>query len=851
MRALFVDFFVWYLVVQLIALAALPLCLRLFVNLPDRGYAFAKSLGILLVGGLLWLGNSYGLLRNEAGGAWLAFGLMAGLSLAAGGREVARIWQERRLPFAGGWRYLLGVEALFFAAFLLWTFVRAYDPAINHTEQPMDLMFINGIWTSPTFPPRDPWLAGYAISYYYFGYWLLTTLIHLTGQTPEVAYNLGQACWFGLLLLGSFGVGYNLLATSESPIPNPQYPGRLNGLRISYSVLAGLLSAVAVGVTGNLQGVLEWLYAQGVNIDGLARFFAVRNFPAEARVTNLWHIDSGWWWWRSSRVLADRTLLGDHIEVIDEFPIFSYILGDNHPHVLAMPFVLLVVALALNLFLGIGDRGVGTGDRGTGKVGERLRNTPYAIRDLLALIPLQSAGLLLLVGAAGGLIFFNTWDFPPYWLLLTLSLWWVGKASYGVGRAFWLAAGLAGILLAGALVVYFPYFLSAQSQAGGVLPNFFNPTHLPQFLLMFGHFLLGAGSLLLLAWRENPPSLRILAASAGIVWGLPLLFLVGMLLIASNSEAGRTLLQRMPLAPEMTSYPAAIAERWLARPWTFLLVGGLAALALALLWQRFTDEKSSPSPATGEDRRGASATTFALLLAGIGLLLLFAPEFVYLRDNFGSRMNTVFKFYYQGWLLLGLAAVYGAVRSVRMGWSTRWPVVPLLGGLSLLLILAGLVYPVAGVYTKANFFRGEPTLNGLAYVGPDELAVIDWLRANTPPDALVLEGKGGSYRADTARLSAATGRATLLGWDGHESQWRGDAYGEMAQGRPEALEGVYRNSSAEQLRGVLEQWQIAYVLVGPAERAQYGIPPGVEDRLGRVMELVFQSGEFLVYRQRR
>nr|HRJ44009.1 DUF2298 domain-containing protein [Caldilineaceae bacterium] len=256
-------------------------------------------------------------------------------------------------------------------------------------------------------------------------------------------------------------------------------------------------------------------------------------------------------------------------------------------------------------------------------------------------------------------------------------------------------------------------------------------------------------------------------------------------------------------------------------------------------------------PATGEDRRGASATTFALLLAGIGLLLLFAPEFVYLRDNFGSRMNTVFKFYYQGWLLLGLAAVYGAVRSVRMGWSTRWPVVPLLGGLSLLLILAGLVYPVAGVYTKANFFRGEPTLNGLAYVGPDELAVIDWLRANTPPDALVLEGKGGSYRADTARLSAATGRATLLGWDGHESQWRGDAYGEMAQGRPEALEGVYRNSSAEQLRGVLEQWQIAYVLVGPAERAQYGIPPGVEDRLGRVKELVFQSGEFLVYRQRR
>ena len=100
-------------------------------------------------------------------------------------------------------------------------------------------------------------------------------------------------------------------------------------------------------------------------------------------------------------------------------------------------------------------------------------------------------------------------------------------------------------------------------------------------------------------------------------------------------------------------------------------------------------------------------------------------------------------------------------------------------------------------------------------------------------------------------LSAASGRATLLGWDGHESQWRGNAYGSMAQGRPEALDGVYRNSSVEGLQAVLDQWQIAYVVVGPAERAQYGMAPGVEERLGQVMDLVFQAGDFRVYRQRQ
>ncbi len=414
MRAIVADFLLWYLIVQLIALAALPLALRLFAVLPDRGYAFAKSLGILLVGATLWLGTSYGVLRNEAGGAWLALALVAAVSIAAGWEQIAEMWTQRRLSWAGGWRYLLGVEALFLVAFALWTLVRAYDPGINHTEQPMDLMFMNGIWTSPTFPPRDPWLSGYAISYYYFGYWLLITLAHLSGQTPEIAYNLGQACWFGLLLLGAFGVGYNLLAADG---------GRqtTDGGRLSAAV-GGLLSAVAVGVTGNLQGILEWLHAQGVGIDGLARFFDVRNFPAEARVTNLWYIDDGWWWWRSSRVLADRTLLGDHIEVIDEFPIFSYILGDNHPHVLAMPFVLLVVALALNLFLAGKHEGK-KGRREDGKADDAAPQSPIpSPRSLLPLIPLGLPGLLLLVVAAGGLIFLNTWDFPPYWLLLTLCL---------------------------------------------------------------------------------------------------------------------------------------------------------------------------------------------------------------------------------------------------------------------------------------------------------------------------------------------------------------------------------------------------------------------------------------------
>ena len=60
---------VWWLWMQVMGLAALPLAYRFFRRLPDRGYAFARPLGLLLTSYVLWLGASLGLLRNSVGGA--------------------------------------------------------------------------------------------------------------------------------------------------------------------------------------------------------------------------------------------------------------------------------------------------------------------------------------------------------------------------------------------------------------------------------------------------------------------------------------------------------------------------------------------------------------------------------------------------------------------------------------------------------------------------------------------------------------------------------------------------------------------------------------------------------------
>lgn len=921
------QFLSWYLIMQLMTLVALPLGTTLFVNLPDRGYAFLKSLGVLLVGFLFWLGYSYGILRNESGGAWLAVVLVGVFSATVGRGFFAQLRRPGERPLR--WQTVLMVEVLFLAAFAFWAYVRAHDPAVDHTEEPMDLMFMNSIWVSPTFPPHDAWLSGYAISYYYFGYWLLTTLGRLAGQPPEIAYTLGQASWYGLLWIGCFGIVYNLLAYR-------------NGHGAS-AFLGGLLGGTTVAFAANPQGFFEWLHANGYNITALARWFNVTNFPAlagpDVGQTGNWYVSFDWWWWRASRVISDRWLTGDHMEVIDEFPIFSYILGDNHPHVMAMPIAILLVALALNLFLSkrrialpiaidtlqINSEAVsspvtettGTEQETTeGPAEERtvpthaestswlpaLLRSPATLREFIqTIVPLGGAGLLTVTVVLGSLIFLNTWDLPAYWLLLALSLTvlvWRNLGNLPLLSNFhrWQQTLIPVVLVAiglliGSWLLYYPYLLTAQSQAGGIVPNLFNPTRLPQFLLMFGFAIFGMLGLLGLSWQRiqhqmgekqvgekdgsRPAALGVIGT---LVLGLPILFLLLSTLATTTAGGGQRLAGNMPLPEGSSNYIPYIAARWGANFWTFLLVGGLVTLCAWLALRYLETLPALGTPATPAAVRGDETNLFVLLLALIGLLLLFAPEFVYLRDNFGTRMNTVFKFYYQAWLLLGLSSSYLIVTAIRQffradsGATAGVNTLPasrttaqINSGLrvgtfacailSLLIVGTGLFYPVMAVYSKAGGFASDnPTFNAVAYLAqysPNEWAAVEWIRNNTPGDAIVLESKGASYRSNYNRISTITGRQTLMGWDGHESQWRGEAFGEMAQGRDQALETIYRGGTPDQIRRTLDEWQIDYVYIGPIERTNYGLPPQAERNLTEAMDLVFEAGDVRIYQRRQ
>jgi uncharacterized membrane protein len=215
-----------------------------------------------------------------------------------------------------------------------------------------------------------------------------------------------------------------------------------------------------------------------------------------------------------------------------------------------------------------------------------------------------------------------------------------------------------------------------------------------------------------------------------------------------------------------------------------------------------------------------TSLVFALLLVLVGVLLTWSVEFIYLRDSFSVRMNTVFKFYFQGWVMLALGSAYALwhiANQVRLQPAVRAGV---LAG-AVVLILAGMVYPVMAFPARAYGFQSEPNLDGasgIARNNPDDWAAIQWLRQRaqeTKTVPVILEAPGKSYNYE-GRISAFTGFPAVLGWAIHESQWRG-SYEEQGKREPD-IAAIYTTNDPVYALELLQKWDVDYVIVGWPEQ---------------------------------
>lgn len=725
----------WYGVLVAISWGFAPWVRMLAPSLPDRAVVVARPVGLLATVYPLWLLSSISGIPYVTAGLWatVLIGAVAGWTIAWRRGQVDRRWL----------RCMVTAEAISLLAFAVYAVWRGYAPQILSTEKPMDIAFLTSSAVATSMPPPDPWMSGESINYYYLGYLLQGAVTRMSGVVPSVGFNLALATTFSMAVTASFGVAFALVRRWAS------------GKR---AVAAGALAVGFLVLGGNL--------------------YSAEQFIARPSQT----IDAGWWdgvGWDSSRIVVDdvpasnQTGLEDAapVNTINEFPSFSFVLGDLHPHLLALPFTLVAIYLAYALWALLSTATAATG--------------PLMIR------------IAVCGGIAGSLYMLNSWDFPTY-LLVTGAGAWFGLRH--VGQRVALSA--LGVLAVASVVLWLPFFISFTPPIG------VSTTAVPDWLSRIPIFSTLVTALGSMRW-EHTSSAEFLT-----VFGVPYCFALWFLGHGATSPVST--------APGTTAAPDRRSVGLLALT---ILGFGLfmgapvivfCGLPLILAMLLHPARRVTHGPAT--------------LLFSLGFVLILGTEFFYIQDVFGNRMNTLFKIYYQAWTLFGIATAVAILTLWRdaglSAYYARRLNRPALTAAVLVALAAALIYPVlsASDYPSVRGHAEWVGLDGMAYIGEidtGELAAMRWIRDNADHNDVLLEALGCSYQVNgglpTSGVSAFSGVPTVLGWPNHERQWHlGDDVILAEQRQRAALYNQLYSLDGQQLR---DEFGVTLIYVGPFERS--------------------------------
>jgi YYY domain-containing protein len=928
------DLWTWYWAVEVLGIAALPTAGLALAHLPDRGWGLAKPLAILLVGVACWLPLVVFTALPFSRG-WIVLVLL--LFVAANAMLLMlrpRLARDLLAFVRRQWLYILCSEALF--ALTLWIMgsLRALNPQAEGTEKFMDQAFLSAIIRAPHLPPPDPWLSGYAINYYYFGHYLLGMLAKALGTAAPVAFNIGIALTAALAATGIFSVATNLTAvilkkrtpddgtrdraetTREDAaylstsrviprifrgIPRSVPPPANLDVSLTRAVPFALFAVVAALVMGNLRSFWVWwagmtATAQKAHQTTWAMAWNWLSHPA------LW---TNYDYWTPSRAIP-RT--------ITEFPAFSFLLADLHAHVLALPYAVLAVGVALHLWLAPPRVGLGIFGAGRGRW-----------------VALLVAGLSI-----GALYLINGWDLPTYLALALVALALHQWNAHGRQFTAALWGGLARAvlpLLALCFIPYLPFYLHFVSPGQGIgyVPG--TATHIA-IPLSAGDNVVGmnlgtrtaigdeigangvmiaifASWLLVLLAREIMPMFQTARS-----WSLHGRDTARLDLPAASvdgegpytqahmvrdeppapfsDDADAVLMEEseldtsaaLPAVPLHDPSPGAAwlrawgvvgmgalllaALTWLTPLWDgWVLLWGLiffvAALGLAIA--PFARADAVPDDA-------AHARAFPLILIAFGAGLIALCEVVFLRDVFlgyGPRMNTIFKAYFQVWLLFALASapalawllthlpqrlprgIFPAWQPVAAIWRGAWALV-ILG-----LIAVTLIFPLGASHVL--YPLGQPnvpqSLNGLTdntALDFGDIEAIQWMNAHIAGDPVIAEGidpQNAEYSYTIGRVSVFTGLPTIIGWPEHEYQWRVNWLNDPAHAadynaRLGDLHTIYTSTNPQTVLNLLHHYHVQYLYVGAVEEQVYGASSDLS-RFRGYMPVVYDTDGVVIY----
>ena len=850
----------WLLLVELIYLAALPLATFLFRPLPDRGIILARVLGILGVSYVAWLLASVG---------WVSFSrasVLAGIIAVATLSTIVLVtrWREFTEFLRKNWRLLAIGEVLFLVAFLSFVAIRMANPDLWHPfrggEKPMDFAYLNAVLRSTSMPPYDPWFAGGYLNYYYWGQFIVATLIKGTGVLPSVAYNLAVPLMFALTLTCAYSLVYNMTAgirslgpgVGEPPSPSigegqdggpsripltPSHQGRENPGEASTHpppiedshplppgrwrrwvrgvawgpVAAGLLAGLFVVVIGNLDGLVQLVEGAWRGLFGDSPVPRFDFWRSSRMIPQLADVNpSLLTFWLPDKIHPNPDI-GHHIT---EFPFFSFLFADLHAHLIVIPFTLLTIGLAFSLLVGL-----------------RTENRGWLVITTVALAT-----------AVGSLWTINSWDYPAYALLAVML---IGTGVYLMRGKLLTRLGIFVALASGMVLIsilaFLPFHMNYHPfPTGLVVSKWQTPIH--SYMGIHGLFVfLSATFLIYLSRRRLIGLLGLLVRRPSGLWAASASALVRVRAVPWTGIA-------IAVGIVVMVYLAA------ASYWTAAMLSLLLLLAVLALKDVLVDREQN-----------APYVSLPLMLIVFALLIGIGVEFVRAKDDIG-RMNTLFKYYLEAWVLFGMASAYalwylgsrGFFKLRRISLATG----PWFAALALL-IAASFIYPVLGTRARlADRFNTQTiTLDGADYMrtavhSEDGEAIelkwdyeaIGWLQDNVDGSPVVLEAHNEQYHW-SSRIANYTGLPTVLGWPWHQIQQR-MRYDYAVRERIGHVEEMYSTIDTGRALELLKLYEVEFVVVGQLERAYYpdqGLRKFDNMAQNGLAELVYQNEGVKIY----
>ncbi|MBQ4271266.1 MAG: hypothetical protein II718_05530 [Clostridiales bacterium] len=837
----------WILVLLLFGFAAFPISAYIFKRTGSCGFFLSQPLGLLLVSLLIWELTYLHVFRFTR-----IFIIITLIGVAAFSYLFKPLRENliKSLSAPMVVEKIALEETLFAIVLTVLCYFKGFVPDINGQEKFMDYGFIMSMLRCSTLPANDMWLSGYSINYYYFGQFIYALVIKLSGIQSGIGYNISMCSAIAIPFSMCFAIGCMFAETAED-----------FGLHASKVMrfACGTLCAFSAIIFGNSHSffydeesmgnpLLKLFGKMGINVGRTDGFF----YPDSTRYIG-YNPDSRY----------DPNILNGGDMTIEEFPFYSFLVGDLHAHVVSTMVVLLIMAVCVSWLRSLYDyrRDELFDYKGQGIMNFRSEGGIF-FRELRQAVPLHMIVAAVLLGCAQ---MTNYWDFLIYYIFLSMT---TLVISTKVSRVFADFYGTA-IFFCSLFAILGVYLMAGDR---------------PVFMVVMDIMLF----VVILAADVFSPS-----AMTRVSVGMSFIFTVANIIaLPFNSHF------------DMISNSLAKCINHSSPFQLFILYGthvfiGILFIVVTICHKNYNygiSKKNRDAEVYGQPGNGYTnpiakfigernlMDVFVCGMVVVGILLIIAPEIFYVRDIYTSgylRSNTMFKFTYAAFIILSNAMAYSAVRLMwYVNKKGRYSYPLFLAAIALIL----LVVIVPGHYTYVALDQRNngrlkredyKTLDGTAYLETfssrdaglietgnlkEYADCIEWFNTEVKGNHVILEAYGESYH-DYDIVSAYTGLQTVCGWETHEWLWRFhgivDPETDLLISDPEAdvwdlyltprhadIYTVYTYDDPFVIYEILDRYNVEYVILGDIERNKFSYDN--TEVISSLGEIVYTSGNLNV-----